>query len=95
MRLLTCYENLLSLSKKMEALAREQAWDELTQTEAERRTLVDSLPASRLAALPPADQQAIAMLIQQIQHCDQTVRDYVLSWQDSVSKLLARSESKL
>lgn len=94
MRLLTCYENLLSLSQKMEALAREQAWDELTQTEAERRTLLAGLPASGLAALPPADQQAIAMLIQQIQHCDQTVRDYVLPWQDSVSTLLARSELK-
>ncbi len=94
MRLLTCYENLLSLSQKMEALAREQAWDELTQTEAERRTLVASLPTSRLAALPPGDQQAIALLIKQIQHCDQTVRDYVLPWQDSVSTLLTRTELK-
>ena len=94
MRLLSCYENLLSLSQKMGALAREQAWDELTQTEAERRTLVAGLPTAGLGALPPADQQAIVMLIKQIQHCDQTVRDYVLPWQDSVSTLLARSELK-
>lgn len=91
---LTCYKTLLSLSQKMAAQACAQAWDDLTQTEAERRALLDSLPTSRLTSLPPADQQAIAAIIQQIQGYDQTVRDYVLPWQDSVRTLLASLEPK-
>lgn len=94
MHLLKCYKSVLDLSQKMETLAREQDWEALTQAEAERRMLLASLPASRLSVLPLADQQAIAALIRQIQSCDQTVREYVLPWQESVGTLLARLAPK-
>ena len=94
MRLLTSYETLLNLSRKMEVFAREQAWDDLTQTESERGQLLTSLSSSGLSALPFADQQAIAAMIRQIQCCDQAVRDHVLPWQDSVRTLLTRLEPK-
>ena len=95
MGVLATYENALGLSKKMVELAHEQAWDMLPQTEAERRSLLDSLPNSGLRMLPRAEQALAAGLIRQIQNCDQEVRDYVLPWQESVGKLLARLETKV
>lgn len=78
----------------MAVLAREQAWDDLANAEAVRRALISGMPNSPLPALPPAEQQAIRTLVEKIQQCDQTVREYVLPWQESVGKLLARLEPK-
>lgn len=78
----------------MENLAREQAWDNLIATESERRSLLGSLPTIQPANLSGADQQAIAAIIRQIQSCDQTVREYVQPWQESVGTLLARLAPK-
>ncbi len=98
MHFLPRYKPLLELSRKMEKLASEQAWDDLIATESERRRLFDnllaSLPSAQLARLPQAEQQAIATLIRQIQNCDQTVREYVLPWQENVGTLLAHLEPK-
>lgn len=89
MRLLNGYETLLALSQQMAGLAQEQAWDALTQTESERRELLAKLPVSELSSLPSDEQQQIATIIKQIQVFDQSVRDYVLPWQDHVRTLLA------
>ena len=95
MHLLKNYEALLDLSIKMEGLAREQAWDALTQTESERSKLLARMAAPVLSSLATADQRAVAAMIQKIQCCDQAVRDHVLPWQDSVRTLLTRLEPKL
>lgn len=78
----------------MAKLASEQLWDELAQIELKRRSLINSFPASSVSTLPASEQLAIRSLIEQIQQCDQTVREYLLPWQESVGNLLARLESK-
>jgi len=94
MNLLASYETLLGLSQEMEALARQQAWDALTQLETQRAALLAALPATPLTALPIDRQRAIAAKIRQIQTCDKAVLEYVLPWQEHVGKLLARLAAK-
>ena len=97
MRPLTYYQVLLEHSQHMARLACEQAWDELAKIELERRSLITQSPASILSilsTLPISEQLAIRALIEQIQQCDQTVREYLMPWRDSVGNLLARLETK-
>ena len=94
MRPLTYYQALLEHSQRMASLACEQAWDELAKIELERRSLITQSPASILSTLPISEQLAIRALIEQIQQCDQTVREYLMPWRDSVGNLLARLETK-
>jgi hypothetical protein len=47
-----------------------------------------------LSTLPISEQLAIRALIEQIQQCDQTVREYLMPWRESVGNLLARLETK-
>ena len=94
MRPLTYYQALLEHSQRMALLACEQAWDELAKIELERRSLITQSPASILSTLPISEQLAIRALIEQIQQCDQTVREYLLPWRESVGNLLARLETK-
>ena len=78
----------------MARLACEQAWDELAKIELERRSLISQSPKMILSTLPISEQLAIRALIEQIQQCDQTVREYLMPWRDSVGNLLARLETK-
>ena len=78
----------------MARLACEQAWDELAKIELERRSLITQSPTLILSRLPVSEQLAIRALIEQIQQCDQTVREYLMPWRDSVGNLLARLETK-
>ncbi len=78
----------------MARLACEQAWDELAKIELERRSLITQSPTLILSRLPVSEQLAIRALIEQIQQCDQTVREYLLPWRESVGNLLARLETK-
>ena len=78
----------------MARLACEQAWDELAKIELERRALISQSPKLILSTLPISEQLAIRALIEQIQQCDQTVREYLMPWRDSVGNLLARLETK-
>ena len=78
----------------MARLACEQAWDELAKIELERRSLISQSPKLILSTLPISEQLAIRALIEQIQQCDQTVREYLMPWRDSVGNLLARLETK-
>lgn len=94
MNLLTRYETLLGLSQEMATLARQQAWDALTQLETQRAALVATLPATSGAALSATEQRTLAATIKQIQACDQTVREYVLPWQEHVGSLLTRLAPK-
>ena len=94
MRPLTYYQALLEHSQRMALLACEQAWDELAKIELERRSLITQSPVSILSTLPISEQLAIRALIEQIQQCDQTVREYLLPWRESVGNLLARLETK-
>ena len=94
MQVLRYYQALLECSQRMVVLAREQAWDDLANAEAARRAIISDMPNSTLQALPLAEQQSIRALDEKIQQCDQTVRDYVLPWQESVGKLLSRLEPK-
>ncbi len=79
----------------MARLACEQAWDELAKIELERRSLITQSPTLILSRLPVSEQLAIRALIEQIQQCDQTVREYLLPWRESVGSLLARLETKV
>ncbi len=79
----------------MARLACEQAWDELAKIELERRSLITQSPTLILSRLPVSEQLAIRALIEQIQQCDQTVREYLLPWRESVGNLLARLETKV
>lgn len=88
------YETLLGLSQKMEILAREQAWDNLIETESERHELMNCLDVSELPRLTKAQQVAVVTIIKQIQDCDQKVLDYVLPWKEHVHPLLTRFEPK-
>ena len=94
MNLLASYETLLGLSQEMEALAREQAWDALTQLETQRTALLAALPATSLATLSLSKQRAIAAKIRQIQACDQEVLEYLLPSQAHIGKLLTRLAAK-
>ena len=94
MRPLTYYQALLEHSQHMASLACDQAWNDLAKTELERRSLISQSPKLTLSTLPISEQLAIRALIEQIQQCDQTVREYLLPWRESVGNLLARLETK-
>lgn len=79
----------------MASLACDQAWNDLAKIELERRSLITQSPKLILATLPISEQLAIRALIEQIQQCDQTVREYLLPWRESVGNLLARLETKV
>ncbi len=78
----------------MASLACDQAWNDLAKIELERRSLITQSPKLILSTLPISEQLAIRALIEQIQQCDQTVREYLLPWRESVGNLLARLETK-
>jgi hypothetical protein len=94
MRPLAYYQALLEHSQHMARLACDQAWNDLAKIELERRSLITQSPTLILSTLPISEQLAIRALIEQIQQCDQTVREYLLPWRESVGNLLARLETK-
>lgn len=89
MSLLASYTTLLELSRQMLEQARQQEWESLAATEAQRAALLSKLPA-RIPALSPADSTAIATAIRQIQACDHEILEYVTPWREQAATLLSR-----
>jgi hypothetical protein len=93
MPILASYQSLLDLSQQMAFLATQQDWDELGQLEKKRAVLIASLPP-RLDRLPNSEQRAIAIIIQQILRCDETIQEYLVPWREHVGTLLSRLQPK-
>ncbi len=93
MEALKHYETLLSLSRRMVALAEAQAWDELAQLETKRARLLLELPI-KPPSQPAAQAQKIGAYIKQIQGCDQQVLEHVTPWREQTGALLARLAPK-
>jgi hypothetical protein len=81
---LDALEQLSSLSQAMLADAHNSDWDALLKHEAQRRTLVGTLPADLTAGLTATAQDEARTLIESCQRCDTGVR-----------ALLARRQAEL
>jgi hypothetical protein len=70
-------QQLSSLSQVMLADARSSDWDSLLQHEAQRRTLIEALPADLAARLQAAASDEARTLIESCQRCDTGIRTLV------------------
>lgn len=70
-------EQLLRLSEGMLRAAQSGDWASLASHEAERRALAECLPVDLTSALAPALQERARTLIENCQHCDQTLQPLV------------------
>ncbi len=70
-------QQLSSLSQVMLADARGSDWESLLQHDAQRRTLIEALPADFAAKLPAAAADEARTLIESCQRCDTGIRALV------------------
>ena len=88
MSLLDFYVTARALTGRMLGAAREQNWDELISTGAERDRLLESL----LVAIPPMtpqDSQQVARLIKEILECHTEISERAGPWLEHTATLLA------
>jgi len=90
---LDALEQLSSLSQAMLADARNSDWESLLAHEAQRRTLVEALPADLAAKLAAAAQDEARALIEGCQRCDSGIHALVASRQAELRVVLRQPEA--
>ena len=90
---LLALEELLALSERMVSAAAAEDWESLASREAERRALVDRLPADLTAGLAAAAQPRARLLIAACQRCEATIRPLVESRLDDLRVILRAARS--